>query len=80
LIFELSFIDNHLIELIYKLIILNNYTINAFKNSSFNFYSLIYKNIDKALSLSSFNTIIYFLKYFASENGNNYSHQKIEEL
>ena len=48
MIFELSFIDNHLIELIYKLIIFNNYTINAFKNSSFNFYSLIYKNIDKA--------------------------------
>ena len=41
---------------------------------------LIYKNIDKALSLSSFNTIIYFLKYFETENGNNYSHQKIEEL
>ena len=44
------------------------------------FILLIYKNIDKAQSLSSFNTIIYFLKYFASENGNNYSHQKIEEL
>ena len=36
--------------------------------------------MDKALSLSSFNTIIYFLKYFETENGNNYSHQKIEEL
>ena len=44
------------------------------------FILLIYKNIDKALSLSSFNTIIYFLKYFETENGNNYSHQKIEEL
>ena len=44
------------------------------------FILLINKNIDKALSLSSFNTIIYFLKYFALENGNNYSHQKIEEL
>ena len=44
------------------------------------FILLIYKNIDKALSLSSFNTIIYFLKYFALENGNNYFYQKIEEL
>ena len=75
MLFELSFIDNHLIELIYKLILLM-----LLKIVLLIFILLIYKNIDKALSLSSLNTIIYFLKYFASENGNNYSQQKIEEL